>query len=141
MSQGFFLNFVLLLCEFNIMHPNSTHLHVPLYLPFTLITCPKKEKASCGSCSVSQISHSIHFVHISLLRNARRFCLVQGLWLLLHYQYWILIGTLGYPIVALCPGDLKALESVYLPAQARGESTGKASLHAHSTPLQTSGEF
>ena len=31
---------------------------------------------------------------------------VQGLWLLLHYEYWILTRTpLGYPVVALCCGD------------------------------------
>lgn len=29
--------------------------------------------------------------------------LLQGLWFLLHYQYWILTGTpLGYPVVPLC---------------------------------------
>ena len=37
--------------------------------------------------------------------------MVQGLWLLLHYQYWILTGTpLGYPVVALCHGDPAALD-------------------------------
>ena len=36
--------------------------------------------------------------------------LVQGLWLLLHYDCWTLIGTpLGYPVVALCHGGPAAL--------------------------------
>ena len=36
--------------------------------------------------------------------------LVQGLWLLLHYDCWALIGTpLGYPVVALCRGGPAAL--------------------------------
>jgi hypothetical protein len=31
-------------------------------------------------------------------------------WLLLHYQYENLIGTLGYHIVALCHGDPASLD-------------------------------
>ena len=37
--------------------------------------------------------------------------LVQGLWLLLHHQYWILTRTpLRYPVVAMCHGDPAALD-------------------------------
>lgn len=42
--------------------------------------------------------------------------LVQGLWHLLHYQYWTLTrAPLFYPIVALCPGDSVALDLQALP--------------------------
>jgi hypothetical protein len=37
--------------------------------------------------------------------------LVCGLWLLLHHQYWFLTRTpLRYSVVALCHGDLAALD-------------------------------
>ena len=35
----------------------------------------------------------------------------QPLWLLLHYQYWILTGSpLGYTFVSLCHGDPTTLD-------------------------------
>ena len=40
----FLFNFLLILCEFYIIHPNPTHFLVPLYLPFYLATSPTKEK-------------------------------------------------------------------------------------------------
>lgn len=37
--------------------------------------------------------------------------LIQGLWLLLLYQYWNLPGMpLRYPVIALCHGDPVILE-------------------------------
>ena len=42
--------------------------------------------------------------------------LVQGLWLLLHHQYWILAGTpLRCPLVVLSHGDPAALVLQCLP--------------------------
>ena len=53
------------------------------------------------------------FVHTAVLANVhcpQSIGLVQGLWLLLHCQYWILTRTpLGFLVVGLCHGDLKAL--------------------------------
>ena len=55
--------------------------------------------------------HTVYpFVQTSLLAkshcNESGIGLVQGLWLLLHNQYWVLTGTpLRFPAVALCHGD------------------------------------
>lgn len=39
-----FLNFVLILCKFHILHPKSTHIPAPLYPPSALATSIQKER-------------------------------------------------------------------------------------------------
>jgi len=82
--------------------------------PFIYIWRKTDQKPSCcGRFIVSQcvtqctlLSKQL-YLQILLYWAIR---LVQGLWPLLHYQYWILSGTpLGYPVVALCCGDPAAL--------------------------------
>jgi len=43
LSITFFFNFLLIICGFRIMHPNPTHLPLPLYLPSALGTFPLRE--------------------------------------------------------------------------------------------------
>ena len=59
------------------------------------------------------VCHTVYpFVHISLTCKCSLqwvFGLFQGFWLLLHYQYWILLG-IPLRVVALCHGDPAALD-------------------------------
>jgi hypothetical protein len=41
---SFLKNFLLVLCEFHIMHSNPTHLPLLTYSPFTFAISPTKEK-------------------------------------------------------------------------------------------------
>jgi hypothetical protein len=103
------------------MHP--TPLMSPASLS-TLCPCnlflPKKQKTNkqtnkhlhkslCVSLSISVCPHI--FTHsLTSLLSAMGHCLIRGLWLLVHYKYWTLTGTLlRYPVVALCHGDPAAL--------------------------------
>jgi hypothetical protein len=105
----FVFNFVLVLCEFYIMHSNITHLpfpgtHSPFWIPPT-----EKKILLCHS-----VSHSIALCpHIFACKCSLPWVigLVLGRWLLLHHQYWILTGTpLRYPVVALCLKDPVVLD-------------------------------
>lgn len=61
-----------------------------------------------------ELSSATHFLpHISTCKCSFRrvIGLVQGLLLVLYYQYWILTGApLGNPVVSLWPGDSSALD-------------------------------
>lgn len=115
------------------MHP--TPLMSPASLS-TLCPCnlflPKKQKTNkqtnkhlhkslCVSLSISVCPHI--FTHsLTSLLSAMGHCLIRGLWLLVHYKYWTLTGTLlRYPVVALCHGDPAALDlqdpPLHLPQQ------------------------
>jgi hypothetical protein len=97
------------------MHPNPTHLPLPR-MSFTFATSPTEKKhLLVESIVCHSVSHSRPASHTSLLANVpcneSLVCLSQGLWLLLHHQYWNLTGTpLGYPVVTLCHGDPAALD-------------------------------
>jgi hypothetical protein len=91
-------------CEIHIMYADPTSCLQP----------PPKENKTiflCGSYSVSQCVIQYTLLPKQLyLQTLIAVGLVQGLWLLLHFQYRILTGTpLGYPAVALCQEDLVAL--------------------------------
>lgn len=84
-------------------------------------TKKQNNPSECGSCSVSQcftwlvypFSPNIFTYEYSSYWVTS---LVPGLWLLLHYQYWILTGTpLGYPAVSLCHEDTTALDLMEQP--------------------------
>ena len=104
----------LILCEFHIMHPNPTHLSVPLDLLSALETSspPNKSKSNKiktkqniksshhGSCSVSVcpsvytfvfiLQNKIYFVFICKSSLQWVIRLVPDLCLLLYHQYWLL---------------------------------------------------
>jgi len=66
------------------------------------------EATVCHSVSHSRPFHPNSFTYKRSLQWVTG--LVQGLWLLLHYQYWIFTETpLGYPAIVLCHGDPAAL--------------------------------
>lgn len=50
----FLFTFLLILCEFNIIHPNPIHLSIPSDHPQPLQLPPKEKASCCGNCSVSQ---------------------------------------------------------------------------------------
>ena len=99
-----FKTFLLIFCKFHIMHPSPTHLPIPSYLPSTFVEVIISDN----------VYHSIPFYpYFFTCKCSLQWVtgLVWGLWLLLHYQYLILIGTpLGYPVVVLCHGDSAALD-------------------------------
>jgi hypothetical protein len=70
-----FLISLLIPCEFHTMHPNRTHLPIPLYPPSKeknknkTINNNNNKKSRCGSCSVSVCPTVSPFVHTSLLAN------------------------------------------------------------------------
>jgi len=96
-------NFLLVLCEFHIMHHSPTHLPLPLYLPST--TSPQQRKktliveaAVCPTVCTS--------VHTSSLTDAHCLTSVLLLWPLLHYPHWNFTGApLRCPAVYPCHGD------------------------------------
>ena len=99
------------------MHPNLTHLPVPLYPP--LQHPRKKKKNLIVEVVVCHMSHSVpfcpHFFACKCLLE-RVIVLVGGLWLLLHYQHWNLTETpFRYPVVALCHGDPAVLDQPNWP--------------------------
>lgn len=86
------------------MLPDTTHFPVLPYPPSVLVTSsPSRKKKSChGSCRVKWCVAS---AKIALLANVIAIGLVQGLWLLLHNQYWTLTDTpLSHPVVVLSTG-------------------------------------
>ena len=59
----------------------------------------------------ASVHHSVSHLHFFTCKHSLQ-CVIGlvGLWLLLHYQYWVLTGTfLDYPVVALCHGDPSTL--------------------------------
>ena len=111
----FCFNFLSVLCEFHIMHPNPTPFPIPLYPPSTLATYVPIEKYHCGSCSVSQCipQYTPFCSYIFTCKCSLQWAtgLIWGFWFLLHYQYWILTRTtLEGTVVALCHGGLVALD-------------------------------
>jgi hypothetical protein len=94
----------LILCEFHIMHSNPTHL--PSSQPCNLPTKRKISYCRRHSVTMCPIVYplSIHFACKCSLQRA--ICLFEGFWLLLCYQYCMLIGIpLRYPVVTMCHGD------------------------------------
>jgi hypothetical protein len=119
--QYFCFNFLLILCEFHLMHPSpfiscsSISILCPCNFPsktkqqIKIKNNLKHQHLAMEATEWHSVSHSTPFHPNSFTCKCSLQWvtgLVQGLWLLLHYQYWIFTGTpLGYPAVALCHGD------------------------------------
>lgn len=108
-----FFNFLLILHEFHIMYPSSTHLPVPSCPPFALTTTQKLQannSISSWKLSYASVSHSISFCpHIFACKMFTAIGLVQDL--LWHRRFWILTRPPPcYPVVVLCHGDPAALD-------------------------------
>jgi ferredoxin len=96
-----------------IMYPTKNLIHLPLpHLPlpsYPSHPCNpphnKEKKSCCGSCSVCVSVCPVPTLPWLQMFITKTFSLVQGLWLLLHYQYWILTEPpLRDPDVAPCHG-------------------------------------
>ena len=57
----FLFNFAIGLCEFHIIHPNSTYLPLSVYLLFTLATIPQHGKSTVEAVVYHTVSHCIPF--------------------------------------------------------------------------------
>ena len=123
------------------MHPSPTHLPILYIHPLPLQTPPslkenntnkktdnkankpkpqqQQQNLPLGSALSQCVTHYT-FAQTALLANAHynESDLVQGLWLLLHYQYWILTRT-HRTIVALCHGDPAGLVPSCTPTNYR----------------------
>ena len=68
-----FKNFLLVHCEFHIMHPKTTYFPLSSYPSFILATSTapstERKKSCCGSCSRSQCIPHYTLVHTSFLAN------------------------------------------------------------------------
>lgn len=115
---GFFFNFLLIFCEFHLMHPNSTHFPVSPYPLSTLATSKHQKKTNKTKPKSHHGNRGVSY-STSFCPNSFTACkwplqrvtgLLRGLWLLIHCRYWPLTRTpLGYPVVALRHGDPPAL--------------------------------
>ena len=103
LSSFFKKNFSLILCGFHVMHSHSTHLPVPSH-----------------SSVEAEVCHCLPFSPYTFICNCSLkwiISVVWGLWLLLHYQYWILTETpLGSPVGALCCGYPASLSTGLAPS-------------------------
>lgn len=85
-SKQLFKNFLLILCEFHIIHPNPTHLSLLSCPPSTLATSPHQRKDPVKAVVCHSVSHSIDpLVYIPMLAFVHCVGLVRSLWLLPLY--------------------------------------------------------
>lgn len=96
------------------MHPSSIPHPVPSYLSSLATSSPKFNNNNIKSISWKLWWAAVHTPQHTLLSTLLYLqCSLQwvislfgGLWLLLHYLYWIFTGTsLGYPVIGLCHRD------------------------------------
>ena len=111
---SFFLNFLLVLCEFYIctLIPFISPLLIFALHPYNLPVNREKNLVEALVCH--NMSHKYTFSpHFCACKCSLQWLigLVGGLWLLLLYQYWNLTGTpFRYSVVTLCHGDPVVLD-------------------------------
>lgn len=129
---AYIYNNALILYGVHILFPNPTQLPFPLPLPSAFVTDPAQKKTKFKSIAKKTETEEktnkqnlgmetavwpseSHSVPLSLgiftykCSLQRIIGLAWGLWLVLRYWYWSLIGTPRYPVVVLCQRDLIAL--------------------------------